>query len=61
MPLYEYECEVHGVIEKWVGIKEEEPTKCPRFEDMGHGSACDLPLKKLMSRGYFYFNHGLKH
>ncbi len=61
MPLYEYECECHGVIEKWVKLSEKEPTKCDLLTDFGHGPVCDLPLKKLMSRGYFYFNHHLKH
>jgi len=61
MPLYEYECEDHGVIEKWVKITETEPTKCSLLTDMGNGPVCDLPLKKLISHGYFYFNHHLKH
>lgn len=60
MPLYEYECEDHGVIEKWVKLSEKEPTKCSIFLNW-NGPACDKPLKKLMSHGYFYFNHHLKH
>ena len=60
MPLYEYECEDHGVIEKWVGIKEEEPTTCSIFLNWS-GPSCGKPLKKLMSHGYIYFNHHLKH
>lgn len=60
MPLYEYECEDHGIIEKWVKLSEKEPTKCSIFLNW-NGPSCDKPLKKLMSHGYFYFNHNLKH
>ena len=60
MPLYEYECEDHGIIEKWVKFSEKEPKTCWKLKNW-EGPVCDKLVKKLMSRGHFYFNHHLKH
>jgi len=52
MPIYEYECPGCGIVEVHQSIKDKELTICPK---------CSKEVKKLMSRGYFYFNHHLKH
>ncbi len=60
MPVYEYECETHGIIERTVKFHEEEPTKCSILKSW-EGPPCGKPFKKLLSRGFFWFNDKRKH
>lgn len=42
MPIYEYECPEHGIIEAWQGIRERPYAICPMGE-------CDEPVERLIS------------
>jgi len=52
MPIYEYECEVHGVIERWLKFGEEEPSRCPLLINW-EGPDCGKPLKRVLSKSNF--------
>ena len=52
MPIYEYECETHGIVQQWVKFGEE-PSRCQLLTDMGNGPVCGEPLKKILSKSNF--------
>ncbi len=58
MPIFEYNCSVHGVIERWVKFGEEEPSRCWIMVDFGRGPDCGKPIKKVLSRSNFKIKVG---
>jgi len=57
MPIYEYECEIHGIIERWVKFGEEEPSRCSIYKNW-EGPSCGEPLKRVLSASNFYTRKG---